>query len=573
MAKIGAARLALIGGIAIAALVSLAYFRLGADSGPMAYLFTDLEPSAAQSIADKLSAEKVPYQISPDGTAIMAPQSRLAELRMSLAGDRLGGKVGYEVLDQQQPFGVAASRARLDETRAIEGELARSVRTLDHVQGARVHIVMPETSLFSTERRRATAAVTVKTSSRLSGENVQAIRYLVASSVPELAPDSVSVIDQTGALLARSGDPDAINAADADERQQQVEAKLRQQVESLLEPIVGVGKVRAEVAAQIDRDQTREEATVVDPDKQAIAHQVSVESNDQDSQTSGSVGGPASISTQLPENPKAGASAAGGDGSQSKKAETSEDTTCDPEKAQFTTFVNWQIRGELQGLRFRLMTDQRPSAKKVEATTVSLHSVALGTEGEETTLEALIVDEEALERVEAGASAHLATKAATALVDGYISRNREAAVQALRRQLPKRVLARLRSDGPRLKSAMLGLDPADLERIDRKLERDRHILLNRVFGNLEDEFDLSISREQVRQTVRRAARQIAELAGSEPRFRVMAELAGPQFAGHAAHAEAETVTTRPPVIEGIRRPAPALSLVSSSPFPRPRLAA
>lgn len=82
-----------------------------------------------------------------------------------------------------------------------------------------------------------------------------------------------------------------------------------------------------------------------------------------------------------------------------------------PDKAQFTTFVNWQIRGELQSLRFRLMTDQRPSAKKVEATTVSLHNVAFGPDGEETTLESVLVDDGALERTEAGASAYLARAA------------------------------------------------------------------------------------------------------------------------------------------------------------------
>lgn len=572
VARIGAGKLALMGAVATALLVGLAYLQFGAGSGPMAYLFTDLEPAAAQSIADKLQAEAVPFQISPDGTAIMAPQSRLADLRMSLAGDRLSGKVGYEILDNEQPFGVSASRARIDETRAIEGELARSIRTLDHVQGARVHIVMPDKSLFATGKTRSTAAVTVKTASRLSGENVQAIRYLVASAVADLSPDSVSVIDQTGALLARSGDPDAISAGDADERQQAIEAKLRQQVEGLLEPIVGVGKVRAEVAAVIDRDQTREESTSVDPDKQAISHQVTVENNDQNSDGSSASGGPASVSSQLPETPKTGTSAQGASGSSSKRAETSEDTTYDPEKAQFTTFVNWQIRGELQGLRFRLMTDQRPSAKKVEATTISLHSVTMGPDGEETTLESLLEDEDALARVEGGAADHLATAAASALVDEYVRRNRETAVQALRRQLPKRVLARLHAEGPRLKSAMLGIDPEEVARIDRKLERDRDILLNRVFGAVEDGVvDMTISREQVRQTARRATRQIADLAASMPRFRVMAEVAGltPQADSEPA------VTARPLVADAVRRPAPQLSLVAStaSVFPRPRLAA
>lgn len=162
----------------------------------------------------------------------------------------------------------------------------------------------------------------------------------------------------------------------------------------------------------------------------------------------------------------------------------------DPTKAQFTTFVNWQIRGELQSLRFRLMTDQRPSAKKVEATTVSLHQTTAGAEGEETTLESILVDEDALERTESAASDYLARAATECLIDEFVNKGRGAALEQLRRRQPKRVLAKAQADGPRLKSAMIGVDPAEIEKVEQQFARDREILLKRVFGDAQDEVEL-----------------------------------------------------------------------------------
>ncbi|MFZ5746627.1 MAG: flagellar basal-body MS-ring/collar protein FliF [Pseudomonadota bacterium] len=323
--QLGPKRLMLMGGVALALLAALAFVATRTSNPQMGFLFTDLDPSAAQAISEKLKAENVSFQLSADGTSIMAPQDKLAELRMSLAGDRLSGKIGYDVLDQEEPFGVSASRAKMNETRAIEGELSRSIQTIDNVTNARVHIVMPERAMFAAQARKATAAVTVKTRGRLSAEAVSSIRYLVASSVPELAPEAVSVVDQTGALLARAGEEGTGGASDADERQAAVEEKLRQEIESLLEPILGQGKVRAEVSAQIDRDQSREEATVFDPDAQVIARQVTVEGGSQDQETGPGPAG-ATVGAQLPDA-QAQANGGPGESRQSASNQTSEDTT------------------------------------------------------------------------------------------------------------------------------------------------------------------------------------------------------------------------------------------------------
>lgn len=325
IAQLGTRRLMLMGGVAIALLAALAAVALRGTSSDMGFLYTDLDPAAAQAITEKLAAQNIPFQLSADGTSVMAPQEQIAGLRMTMAGDRLGGKVGYDVLDAEEPFGVSSSRAKMNETRAIEGELSRSIETLETVVKARVHIVMPERAMFAAETRKATAAITVKTRGRLPAESVQSIRYLVAASVPELSAEAVTIIDQNGTLLARAGEAGEASASQADERQIAVEARLRAEIEAMLEPIVGVGKVRAEVAAVIGRDQVREDSTIFDPDKQVIGHQITVESADQNDEDSASNRG-ASVGAQLPD--AAGqAGSGGGNSRKSAKKDNSEDTS------------------------------------------------------------------------------------------------------------------------------------------------------------------------------------------------------------------------------------------------------
>lgn len=351
-AQLGTKRLLIMGGVAVVLLAVLAAVSLRGPTSQMGYLYTDLDPAAAQSITEKLKAQNVPFQISADGTGVLAPQDRLAELRMGMASEQLGGKIGYDVLDQEEPFGVSSSRAKMNETRAIEGELSRSIESLQSVSKARVHIVMPERAMFAAEARKATAAVTVKTRGSLPGESVQAIRYLVASSVPELSPESVSIVDQSGALLARAGEGGGASSTEIEQRQAAVETRLRSQIEAMIEPIVGVGKVRAEVSAVIDREQTREEANVFDPDTQVIKHQVTVESNDQN-QEEDAADDAATVAAQLPENqgqPVGGA----GDTRQSTKAESSEDITYENSSRQSVTV---RTPGKINRLTVAVLVD------------------------------------------------------------------------------------------------------------------------------------------------------------------------------------------------------------------------
>lgn len=353
--QIGPRRALLMGGVAAALLLGIGWLALRSPSSEMGFLYTDLEPSAAQAISEKLKGQGVPFQISADGTSVMAPADKLAELRMAMAGEQLGGKIGYEVLDAEQPFGMSASRAKINETRAAEGELARSIESLERVTKARVHIVMPERAMFETERRKATASVTVKTNGRLPGESVQAIRYLVASAVPELSPESVSIVDQSGALLARAGESGGAGSSEMDERQAAVEDKLRSEIEAMVAPIVGTGKVRAEVAAVLERDQVREEAETFDPDAQVVAHQVTVESSDQNDENGAGAQG-ATVGAQLPDN-EAAINGAGGENRRSARNETSEDITYQNSRTQK---VSVRSPGRVARLTVAVMVDGGP---------------------------------------------------------------------------------------------------------------------------------------------------------------------------------------------------------------------
>jgi flagellar M-ring protein FliF len=171
--------------------------------------------------------------------------------------------------------------------------------------------------------------------------------------VPELTPEAVSVVDQSGALLARAGEAGEAGSSSADERQTAVESKLRNEIEALIEPIVGQGKVRAEVSAQIDRDQTREESNIFDPDKQVVSHQVTVESEDQNAENAAGAPG-ATVGTQLPENQGRAPDGTGGDSRNSARKETSEDVTYDNSR---THSVVVRGPGKINRLSVAVMVD------------------------------------------------------------------------------------------------------------------------------------------------------------------------------------------------------------------------
>jgi flagellar M-ring protein FliF len=314
-------RRALIFGALIAvSFAGLIYWGIAARSPDMAILYSDVEASQAQTITEKLTQMGVPFKLGADGASILAPRDRLAELRMALAENNIGGTFGNEILDNQSMMGRTNAEQQTNFKRALEGELARTINAINAVRTVRVHLVMPTRQLFEQDPQHATASVILGTNGRLPAEKVNAIRYLVASAVPDLDPNQISIIDQNGTLLAKSGmvSADGI-ASEIGEHQAQLENRTRDQIVRMLEQVVGAGHVQAHVNYELDTEQVRSEADVYDPDKQVVARSTTVERNDQNRENQ--LGGEVTVANALPEE-KADASRSGGTSSTS--GETSE---------------------------------------------------------------------------------------------------------------------------------------------------------------------------------------------------------------------------------------------------------
>ncbi|MBB6124131.1 sigma-70 family RNA polymerase sigma factor [Sphingobium subterraneum] len=210
----------------------------------------------------------------------------------------------------------------------------------------------------------------------------------------------------------------------------------------------------------------------------------------------------------------------------------------DPEKAMFTTFINWQIRGELQGLRFRLMEDQRPSARKVEAVTISLNNSERGPDGEELSLEAMLEDEGAIARTESAAADHLAQIAAETLMDEYVRHLRAVGTSQLKRKANTGRTVTTRTDGPAHLPKYVhvrgsSIDPVELEKLEDRIRRDREIVARHLFAHPSAEIvenDPVLTKERIRQITRRAARVMTELVARNPRFAGIHDPAVPQEA-------------------------------------------
>lgn len=228
---------------------------------PTGLLYAGLDPAEAGKIAQRLDEVKIPYEAKGDGTVIMVPPGDVAHIRMLLAAAGLphqGGE-GYELLDSQSPMNMTSFMQHVQRLRALEGELARTIVTLNGVQSARVHIVLPDRETFSRDTPKPTAsvAVTMAGAMRLGPSQAAAIRVLVAGAVAGLQQDDVSVVDPQGIVLA-ANDGDALVSSRLADLKASTEQNMQRSVTGMLEPLVGFGNVR--VVASVDIDTTHEVA-------------------------------------------------------------------------------------------------------------------------------------------------------------------------------------------------------------------------------------------------------------------------------------------------------------------------
>ena len=214
-----------------------------------------------------------PYELRNDGNIVMVPNDRVARLRMALAGNGLpkGGGVGYEIFDKSDVLGTTSFVQNVNNLRALEGELSRTIRALDRVQAARVHLVMPERPLFSRDKVEPSASIVLKVRGTLEPQQVRAIRHLVASAVNGLKPQRVSIVDEAGHLLA-DGAGDDVNGGEvtADERRMAFEKRLRDQIETIVSSVVGPGRARVEVSADFDFNRITQTSDKYDPEGRVV---------------------------------------------------------------------------------------------------------------------------------------------------------------------------------------------------------------------------------------------------------------------------------------------------------------
>jgi flagellar M-ring protein FliF len=270
---IGAGRLAAMGAVTIALIGFFVFLIMRVTTPQMTPLFTDLAFDDSASIVKELDRQAIPYELKNDGGVIMVPKDRVGRLRMSLAEGGLpkGGGVGYEIFDKSDALGTTSFVQNINNIRALEGELSRTIRALDRVQDARVHLVMPDRPLFSREKAEATASIVLKVRGALEPQQVRAIRHLVATAVNGLRPERVSIVDEQGQLLAdgAANDPNGGDIS-SDERQATFEKRLRTQVEGIVSSVVGPGHSRVQVAADFDFNRVTQTSDKYDPEGRVV---------------------------------------------------------------------------------------------------------------------------------------------------------------------------------------------------------------------------------------------------------------------------------------------------------------
>jgi flagellar M-ring protein FliF len=361
---VGAARFGVMAGVAAVLTAFFLYIAGAITEPPKTILYAGLEPRDAAAVTAKLDAMAVKYDAKGDGGTILVPADQVTKLRMALAQDNLpAAGVGYEIFDKSDAFGTTAFVQNINRLRALEGELARSIQTIDGVESARVHLVIPERQIFSRDDQSPSASVVLKTRMVMGRGQVQAVQHLVAAAVASLTPDRVAIVDDRGNLLA-GGDnkngPDAA-AANEDQNTTDYEDRLRQRLESMVASVVGAGHVRVQVAADMNYNHTSTTSESFDPDSKVVRSTQTVEQNASDS--TGSNQAAVSVANALPGG-NANTNANAGDNGKSNSGRTEETTNYEISKKVTTST---QDGGEVKRLSVAVVVDGTRTGEGPEA--------------------------------------------------------------------------------------------------------------------------------------------------------------------------------------------------------------
>ncbi len=288
-----------MGVVTIALAGFFAFLIMRVTAPQMTMLFSDLSVEDSSAIIKDLERQGIPYEMRNEGAIVMVPKERVTRLRMKLAEGGLpkGGGVGYEIFDKSDALGATSFIQNINHLRALEGELARTIRALDRVQSARVHLVLPERPLFSRDKAEPSASIVLKMRGSLDPAQVRAIRHLVASAVNGLKPQRVSVVDEAGRLLADGSTDQTVGGVTADERKTAFEKRLRDQVESIVTSVVGPGRARVQLTADFDFNRITQTSDRFDPEGRVVR---SSQTREEVMAAGDGKDGPVSVSNELP---------------------------------------------------------------------------------------------------------------------------------------------------------------------------------------------------------------------------------------------------------------------------------
>ena len=352
--NLGPMRLAAIALVTLSLLGFFVFITTRITSSPLAMLYADLDQKDSSAIIQKLDAMKVPYEVDSSGHVIRVPTDQVGKLRMQMAGDGLpkGGSIGYEIFDQKEGFGSTSFVQNINYLRAMEGELARTISTMNPIETARVHLVLPQRELFSHNTQTASASIFIKThgGAVLSREQIAAIQHLISAAVPQLQPNAISIVDDRGNLLARpKGNGSSGTADNANDMRAEYEQTQARKIEDLLSQTLGYGKARAQVSADLDFDRITTSSEIYDPDSQVVR---SSQSTTEESANAEGASQAVTVANNLPANPAQ--IAAGGGGGTNKNNRTEETINYEINKT-----VRSQVRegGQVRRLSVAVVVD------------------------------------------------------------------------------------------------------------------------------------------------------------------------------------------------------------------------
>lgn len=344
----GIGRLAAI--LGIGAGVAAALMAVTMNFGqPKSLLYANLDMREAGSITEALDQARVKYEVKGDGSTIMVNRDEVASTRLLLSGKGLpsAGSVGYEIFDEANALGQTDFVQQLNRQRALEGELARTIRSLDGVTFARVHLVLPKRQLFEETAEEPSASITMGVGGRVpTPDQVRAVQNLVAGAVPRMTPDRVTVVDQNGKTLSTGGESFAGEMAEG--RKNEVEQRIAKTVKALVESVVGPGKARVNVSAELDLARVTVQQETFDPEGQVVRSEQTVEENANENEPNAN--GAVTADANIP-----GGAAAGGGGGLASASGRTESTTNYEISKTIRTEVNEP--GKVQRLSVAVVVD------------------------------------------------------------------------------------------------------------------------------------------------------------------------------------------------------------------------